>query len=142
MDCKDYKLLNIYGQTKLLRVIKGSVFDVVVDLRYGSETYGKWYCIELTEENKKQFLTPRDFAHGFLVLNNTTEFCYKCDGFYHANDETSLVWNDMEIGIQWSKVEGTYKRTTCFEGDNEDRVALNLSYKDQKWLGLEKTFRF
>lgn len=88
-----------FPQTKLVRVIKGSVFDVAVDLRSGSETYGKWYGIELTEDNKKQFLIPRGFAHGFLVLSDTAEFCYKCDDFYHASDEGGLAWNDPEICI-------------------------------------------
>ena len=79
-----------YPQTKLVRVIKGSVFDVAVDLRSGSETYGKWYGIELTEENKKQFLIPRGFAHGFLVLSDIAELSYKCDDFYHPM--TKAVW--------------------------------------------------
>ena len=88
-----------YPQTKLVRVIKGRVFDVTVDLRKGSRTYGKWYGVELTEENKKQFLIPKGFAHGFLVLSDAAEFCYKCDDFWHANDEGGLAWNDPEIGI-------------------------------------------
>ena len=79
-----------YPQTKLVRVIKGEVFDVAVDLRVGSETYGKWHGELLTEENKKQFLIPRGFAHGFLVLSETAEFCYKCDDFYHPNDEEKM----------------------------------------------------
>lgn len=81
-----------YPQTKLVRVIKGSVFDVAVDLRSGSPTYGKYHGELLTEENKKQFLIPRGFAHGFLVLSDTAEFCYKCDDFYHANDEGGMAW--------------------------------------------------
>ena len=131
-----------FPQTKLVRAIKGSVFDVAVDLRSGSETYGKWYGIELTEDNKKQFLIPRGFAHGFLVLSDTAEFCYKCDDFYHANDEGGLAWNDPEIGIEWPKVEGAYQGTASAEGYNVDGVALNLSDKDQKWLGLKDTFKF
>ncbi len=131
-----------FPQTKLVRVIKGSVFDVAVDLRSGSETYGKWYGIELTEENKKQFLIPRGFAHGFLVLSETAEFCYKCDDFYHANDEGGLAWNDPEICIQWPKVEGTYKGSASAEGYSVDDIALNLSEKDQKWLGIKDTFKF
>ena len=83
-----------YPQTKLVRVIRGAVFDVAVDLRPGSETYGKWYGIELTAENKKQFLIPQGFAHGFLVLSDEAEFCYKCDDFYHPNDEGGIAWND------------------------------------------------
>ena len=131
-----------YPQIKLVRVIQGSVFDVAVDLRSGSETYGKWYGVELTEENKKQFLIPRGFAHGFLVLSDTAEFCYKCDDFYHPNDEGGLAWNDPEIGIQWPKLEGTYNGTASTEGYTVDGVPLNLSEKDQEWLGLKDTFRF
>ena len=93
-----------YPQTKLVRAIKGSVYDVAVNLRSGSKTYGKWFGVLLTEENKKQFLIPRGFAHGFLVLSETAEFCYKCDDFYHANDEGGLAWNDPEIGIDWASL--------------------------------------
>lgn len=131
-----------FPQTKLVRVIKGSVFDVAVDLRSRSETYGKWYGIELTEENKNQFLIPRGFAHGFLVLSDTAEFCYKCDDFYHPNDESGMAWNDPEIGIEWSKVEGEYRGTASAQGYSVDGVRLNLSDKDQKWLGLKDTFKF
>lgn len=131
-----------FPQTKLVRVIKGSVFDVAVDLRTGSKTYGKWYGIELTDENKKQLLIPKGFAHGFLVLSDTAEFCYKCDDFYHANDEGGMAWNDPEIGIEWPRVEGTYKGTASAEGYSLDGVCLNLSDKDQKWLGLKDTFKF
>lgn len=122
-----------YPQTKLVRVIKGSVFDVAVDLRSGSKTYGKWYGIELTEENKKQFLIPRGFAHGFLVLSDTAEFCYKCDDFYHSNDEGGMAWNDPEIGIEWPQLKGQYKGSASAEDYMlEDRTPLNLSDKDQK----------
>ena len=131
-----------FPQTKLVRVIKGSVFDVAVDLRSRSETYGKWYGIELTEENKNQFLIPRGFAHGFLVLSDTAEFCYKCDDFYHPNDESGMAWNDPEIGIEWSKVEGEYRGTASAQGYSVDGVRLNLSDKDQKWLGIAETFKF
>ena len=132
-----------FPQTKLVRVIKGSVFDVAVDLRKDSKTFGKWYGIELTEENRKQFLIPRGFAHGFLVLSDTAEFCYKCDDFYHANDEGGLAWNDPAIGIDWPQVMGEYRGTASAEGYAlEDGTKLNLSEKDQKWLGLGETFRF
>ena len=132
-----------YPQTKLVRVIKGSVFDVAVDLRSGSETYGKWYGVTLTEENKKQFLIPKGFAHGFLVLTDTAEFCYKCDDFYHANDEGGLAWNDPAIGIQWPELVGEYKGTSSAEGYTlSDGTPLNLSEKDQKWLCLGETFQF
>ena len=95
-----------YPQTKLVRVIKGAVFDVAVDLRSGSPTYGKWHGELLTEENKKQFLILRGFAHDFLVLSDIAEFCYKCDDFYHPNDEGGLAWNDPSIGIVWPGVIG------------------------------------
>ena len=127
-----------YPQTKLVRVIKGAVFDVAVDLRSGSETYGKWYGIVLTEENKKQFLIPKGFAHGFLVLSDTAEFCYKCDDFYHPNDEGGLAWNDPAIGIVWPELTGSYQGTASAQGyAMADGTPLNLSEKDQKWLGLK-----
>lgn len=132
-----------YPQTKLVRVIKGCVFDVAVDLRKDSKTFGKWYGIELTEENKKQFLVPRGFAHGFLVLSETAEFCYKCDDFYHANDEGGLAWNDPQIGVQWPELTGEYKGTASAEGYClRDGTPLNLSEKDQKWQGMKDTFLF
>ena len=132
-----------FPQTKLVRCIKGRVFDVAVDLRAGSATYGAWYGVELTEENKKQFLIPKGFAHGFLVLTDTAEFCYKCDDFYHANDEGGLAWNDPAIGIQWPEVVGNYPGSATAEGYSlADGTPLNLSEKDQKWLGLKDTFSF
>lgn len=129
-----------YPQTKLVRVIKGSVFDVAVDLRPGSKTFGKWYGIELTEENKKQFLIPKGFAHGFLVLSDTAEFCYKCDDFYHGDDEGGLAWNDPEIGIVWPQVIGAYSGNASTEGYAlSDGTRLNLSEKDQNWDVLRVT---
>ncbi|MBR2188705.1 MAG: dTDP-4-dehydrorhamnose 3,5-epimerase [Eubacterium sp.] len=130
-----------YPQTKLVRVIKGAVYDVAVDLRKCSPTYGKYYGVLLTEENKKQFLIPRGFAHGFLVLSDTAEFCYKCDDFYHPNDEGGLAWNDPAIGIDWPKLSGTWQGTAGAEGYTVDGVPLNLSEKDQKWEGLESLNR-
>lgn len=126
-----------FPQSKLVRVIKGAVFDVAVDLRPGSKTYGKWYGVELTEENKKQFLIPRGFAHGFLVLSDSAEFCYKCDDFYHANDEGGLAWNDPAIGITWPGIVGEYKGSASAEGYTlADGTPLNLSEKDQNWPGI------
>ena len=123
-----------FPQTKLVRVIKGRVFDVAVDLRRGSDTYGKWYGALLTEENKKQFLIPKGFAHGFLVLSDTAEFCYKCDDFYHANDEGGLAWNDPALGIVWPDVVGSYDGSANAVGYKLlDGTPLNLSEKDQKW---------
>lgn len=98
-----------FPQGKLVRVIKGTVFDVAVDLRSGSKTYGKWFGIELSEENKKQFYISEGFAHGFLVLSDVAEFCYKVTDFYHPGDEGGLAWNDPEIGIVWPQLKGEYQ---------------------------------
>ncbi|MBR3040646.1 MAG: dTDP-4-dehydrorhamnose 3,5-epimerase [Lachnospiraceae bacterium] len=107
-----------YPQDKLVRVIRGEVFDVAVDLREGSATYGKWFGVILSEENKKQFYIPKNFAHGFLVLSDYAEFCYKCTDFYHPNDEGGLKYDDPAIGIEWPIPEG---------------MELTLSEKDTKW---------
>ena len=131
-----------FPQGKLVRVIRGSVFDVAVDLRKDSATYGKWYGVELTAENKKQFYISEGFAHGFLVLSDEAEFCYKVTDFYHPGDEGGLAWNDPEIGIEWPKLEGKYQGNASAEGYTVDGVSLNLSEKDQKWLGLKDTFKF
>ena len=131
-----------YPQANLVRVIKGSVFDVAVDLRSGSKTYGKWHGEVLSADNNKQFFIPRGFAHGFLVLSDVAEFCYKCDDFYHPNDEGGMAWNDPEIGIAWPMLEGEYKGTASAEGYSVDGAPLNLSDKDQKWLGIKDTFHF
>ena len=90
-----------FPQGKLVRVIRGSVFDVAVDLRKDSETYGKWHGVELTAENKKQFYIPPGFAHGFVVLSDEAEFCYKATDFYHPNDEGGIMWNDSDINVLW-----------------------------------------
>ena len=130
-----------YPQTKLVRVIKGCVFDVAVDLRFGSPTYGKYHGELLAEDNHKQYLIPRGFAHGFLVLSDVAEFCYKCDDFYHANDEGGIAWNDPEIGIQWPEISGEYPGSANASGYSlSDGTPLNLSDKDQNWFGIKKTF--
>ncbi|HIU78973.1 MAG TPA: dTDP-4-dehydrorhamnose 3,5-epimerase [Candidatus Avilachnospira avicola] len=116
-----------YPQGKLVRAIRGSVFDVAVDLRTHSQTYGMWYGVELTEENKKQFYIPEGFAHGFLVLSDVAEFSYKCTDFYHPGDEGGLIYNDPDIGVEWPISEG---------------MELILSEKDKKWGRLSETFRF
>ena len=130
-------------QGKLVRAVRGEVYDVAVDLRKGSKTYGKWYGVTLSAENKKQFLIPEGFAHGFLVLSDEAEFCYKVNDFWHPNDEGGMAWNDPEIGIEWPELKGEYKGSASAEGYTlEDGTALNLSDKDQKWLGLKDTFKF
>ena len=127
-----------FPQGKLVRVIKGAVFDVAVDLRPGSETYGKWFGIELTEENKKQFYIPEGFAHGFLVLSDIAEFCYKCTDFYHPGDEGGLAWNDPAIGIKWPGLTGEYQGSALAAGYTlADGTPIVLSEKDQLWPGLE-----
>ena len=126
-----------FPQGKLVRVVRGAVFDVAVDLRSKSKTFGKWFGIELTEENKKQFYIPEGFAHGFLVLSDIAEFCYKCTDFYHPGDEGGLAWNDPKIGIKWPGVIGEYRGTASAEGYKmEDGTKLVLSEKDQGWTGI------
>lgn len=116
-----------YPQGKLVRAIRGTVFDVAVDLRANSATYGKWFGVELSAENKKQFYIPEGFAHGFLVLSDEAEFAYKVTDFYHPGDEGGLKWDDPEIGVEWPIEEG---------------MQLILAERDQKWLGLKDTFKF
>lgn len=110
-----------FPQDKLVRVIRGEVFDVAVDLRKGSPTFGKWHGVLLSEENKKQFFVPKNFAHGFLVLSDYAEFCYKCSDFYHPGDEGGLMYNDAEIGVEWPIPAGT---------------ELIFSERDTKWASF------
>ena len=93
-----------HPQAKLVRVLKGEVFDVAVDLRKGSSTYGHWVGVVLSEDNKRQFMIPRGFAHGFVVMSDYAEFAYKCDELYHPEDEGGIMWNDPAIGIEWPEV--------------------------------------
>ncbi|MCR5704507.1 MAG: dTDP-4-dehydrorhamnose 3,5-epimerase [Eubacterium sp.] len=112
-----------FPQGKLVRVIRGCVYDVAVDLREGSETYGQWYGVELSAENMKQFYIPEGFAHGFLVLSDEAEFCYKVTDFYHPGDEAGIMWNDPDIGVEWPIPED---------------MEILLSEKDQKWPRLKE----
>lgn len=93
-----------FPQAKLVRVLSGEVFDVAVDLRGGSPTYGKWVGVLLSAENHKQLMIPRGFAHGFLVVSDYAEFAYKCDEFYHPEDEGGIIWNDPDVNIAWPEV--------------------------------------
>jgi dTDP-4-dehydrorhamnose 3,5-epimerase len=111
-------------QGKLVRVIRGEVFDVAVDLRNDSSTFGKWEGVKLSEDNKKQFYVPEGFAHGFLVLSDEAEFIYKCTNFYNAEDEGGILWNDPDIGIEWPV-------------DGIDEVIL--SEKDEQLKTLKET---
>lgn len=115
-----------YPQDKLVRVVNGEVFDAAVDLRPGSETFGKWFGVVLSAENKKQFFVPKGFAHGYLVLSDYAEFCYKVTDFYHPGDEGGLLWNDPAIGIEWPMPDGMTM---------EDIVLLE---RDMKWGGIEE----
>ena len=115
-----------HPQDKLVRVISGEVFDVAVDLREGSETFGKWFGVYLSAENKKQFFIPKNFAHEFIVLSEHAEFAYKCTDFYHPNDEGGIAWNDSEIAVKWPIPDG------MTEAD------LIISEKDQRWAGLQE----
>ena len=112
-----------HPQDKLVRCIRGEVFDVAVDLRRDSKTFGKWHGVILSEGNKKQFFVPKGFAHGFYVISEYAEFAYKCSDFYTPGDEGGLIWNDPDIGVEWPLVEG---------------VALNLSDRDTKWGGIKE----
>ncbi len=110
-------------QGKLVRVIKGEVFDVAVDLRKNSNTYGKWVGEILSEENKRQLFVPEGFAHGFLVLSEIAEFVYNCTNFYDGDDEGGIIWNDPDIDIDWPI----------------GNMNISLSEKDKKWKGLKQT---
>ena len=114
-----------YPQDKLVRVVNGEVYDVAVDLRKGSETFGKWYGIRLSAENKKQFFVPKGFAHGFIVLSDYAEFCYKVTDFYHPNEEGGLMWNDPDIGVEWPMPEGM----TAADLTLSDKDKVNSSFK-------------
>lgn len=132
-----------HPQGKLVRVVRGTVYDVAVDLRSGSATYGKWFGALLSAENHQQFYIPEGFAHGYLVLSDLAEFCYKCTDFYHPGDEGGLTWNDPEIGICWPEVTGDYPGNGSATGYRmEDGTPLNINERDQNWKGLKDTFRF
>lgn len=117
-----------YPQSKLARVLSGRVFDVAVDLRKNSNTFGEWYGVELSDKNNKLFYIPQGFAHGLIVLSETAVFCYKCNQFYHPNDEDGIMFDDPEINIMWPEVKK--------ENSNyflEDGTKLIISEKDKKW---------
>ncbi|MBQ3796799.1 MAG: dTDP-4-dehydrorhamnose 3,5-epimerase [Butyrivibrio sp.] len=115
-----------YPQDKLVRVISGEVYDVAVDLRKGSPTFGKHYGILLSSENKKQFLIPKGFAHGFLVVSEYAEFCYKVTDFYHPNDEGGLMFNDPDIDVQWPIPAGMTEADLILS----DKDKINASFKE------------
>ena len=119
-----------FPQDKLVRASKGTVFDVAVDLREGSKTFGKWYGVELSDENKKQFFIPKNFAHGFVVLSDTAEFAYKCTDFYHPNDEGGIIWNDPQVGVKWPIPEGM----ELIFSDKDTRWGTLAEYVEAGWV--------
>lgn len=127
-----------FPQAKLVRVISGEVYDVAVDLRKDSPTFGKYVGALLSAANRRQFFIPKGFAHGFLVLSEEAEFVYKCDDFYHPEDEGGLMWNDPAVSIEWPEVvrneSGSYQMI--------DGTPLNLSAKDLAQPSLEEAFTF
>ena len=116
-----------YSQAKLISVLKGSILDIVVDLRRNSETFGKYFSIELNEKNKKMLFIPRSFAHGFLTLEDNTEIFYKCDNFYNPKSESGISWNDRDLNIDWN-----------FEKYNIDENELIISEKDKKNISFKE----
>ena len=116
-----------YSQAKLVRVLKGAVLDIVVDLRKDSETFGKYIAVELNEKNKKMFFIPRNFAHGFLTLEDNTEFFYKCDNFYNPQSEGGIIWNDSDLNINWN-----------LKKYNIDESKLIISEKDKKNISFKE----
>ncbi|MBQ8992471.1 dTDP-4-dehydrorhamnose 3,5-epimerase [Candidatus Saccharibacteria bacterium] len=134
-----------HPQAKLVRATFGQVWDVAVDLREGSPTFGRWHGVLLSDKNKKQFFIPKGFAHGFVVLSGIAEFSYKCDDFYAPGDEGGLLWDDPEVGIKWP-IEGFGGVVEDDESGNEfkglRREDLILSEKDQGHPTLENCFRF
>ena len=116
-----------FPQGKLVRAVRGNVFDVAVDLRSDSKTYGKWYGVELSEENKKQFYIPEGFAHGFLVLSDTAEFVYKCTDVYDPSSEGGIPWNDPTIAVEWPKLDCEYKTS------EKDEKHESFANQDFSW---------
>ena len=117
-----------YQQGKLVRVIKGEVFDVVVDLREGSKTYGEWYGVVLSDEKNNMLYVPEGFAHGFMVLSETAAFLYKLSDFYHPEDEDGIPWNDKEVGIEWP-IEDYGKVITSDRDSNHPSFADTIPLK-------------
>ncbi len=127
-----------YPQCKLARVLRGSVFDVAVDLRPQSKTFGKWFGVELSEENRKMFLVPEGFAHGLLSLTDGALFCYKCSDFYHPGDEGGIAWNDPAIGIEWPQVPDPRRPDATGAYRMSDGTPLIVTEKDRGWPPLSE----
>lgn len=120
-----------YAQTKLVRVTQGAVWDVAVDIRKGSPTYGKWYGVELSAENKRQFLIPKGFAHGFSVLSETAVFFYKCDEFYNKESEGGILYNDKTLNVDW-KIETANSLVSERDTNNPDFASFKNTFEYKK----------
>ena len=118
-----------YSQAKLVRVLKGAVLDIAVDLRKDSETFGKYIAVELNEKNKKIFFIPRDFAHGFLTLEDNTEIFYKCDNFYNPKSEAGIMWNDKDLNIEWNFKKYGINANELIISEKDKK---NMSFKEYK----------
>ena len=132
-----------HPQAKIIRVIRGRIYDVAVDLRSGSSSFGKWFGLELSEDNHRQLLISRGFAHGFLTLSDVATICYKATDFYHPGDEGGIAWNDPELGVDWPELVGGYSGTPSPKGYSlRDGSPIILSEKDQRWPGIKEAFKF
>ena len=132
-----------HPQAKIIRVIRGRIYDVAVDLRSGSSSFGKWFGLELSEDNHRQLLISRGFAHGFLTLSDVATVCYKATDFYHPGDEGGIAWNDPELGVDWPELVGGYSGTPSPKGYSlRDGSPIILSEKDQRWPGIKEAFKF
>lgn len=132
-----------HPQGKMVRAIQGRLYDVAVDLRASSPSFGQWFGVELSEENHKQLLIAPGFAHGFLALSETVQVCYKSTDLYCPGDEGGLAWNDPTLGIEWPELVGSYQGSPSAQGYSlEGGAELILSEKDQHWPGLDSCFRF
>lgn len=126
----------LHPQGKLVRAVEGKVYDVAVDLRKGSATFGKYYGVVLDSEKQNQFYIPKGFAHGFYVLSEHAVFAYKCTDFYHPEDDAGLMWNDPQIGVDWTSVAPGLKPLLSEKDTNHPQFSKDTDYFDMngKWI--------
>ena len=118
-----------YSQAKLISILRGSILDIVVDLRENSETFGVYFSIELNEKDKRMLFIPRNFAHGFLTLEDNTEIFYKCDNFYNPKSEAGIMWNDKDLNIEWNFKKYGINENELIVSDKDKK---NMSFKEYK----------
>ena len=118
-----------YSQAKLINILKGSILDIVVDLRKNSETFGKYFAIEINEKNKKMLFIPKGLAHGFLTLEDDTEIFYKCDNFYNPQSEAGIIWNDSDLNIEWNLKKYKINESELIISEKDKK---NISFKEYK----------